>query len=266
MSRKRTIISALLILSALIVAFILFREPRLKFNGYSTAPNGVSYSSITYANPEFYAVEINGQFGYIDQRGDVVIQLRFTMAMTHFFNGLARALSGGKLGFIDSTGNWSIQPQSDSASDFNENTAAVMTDGKWGYIDHSGSYIYPFQFDYATPFYDGTASVIIYEFEFVRGLERFPDARIADFKYIDMQGNFVAKSVHTPEPPTPRPHDVYPFRSNGLWGLSTINDEVIVPPTYDYIYKFNGPIAEFSDKGVRGYINYKGEVVWPKKD
>jgi len=267
MTRKRILISTGLMLLILIVAYSLFRKPTLKYNGFSTSPNGVSLASATFANPDFYAVKIGDQYGYIDQLGTVVIPPRFTFAMTHFFNGLARVRSGGKVGFIDSSGDWIIQPQFDRAEDFSENLAAASFNGKYGYIDLSGSFVYPPQFDGASKFSNGVAYVMTYRFRWMNWLNSALDGAInGDWYHIDMRGNRVSSATIKVMPPTRNTHDIYPFRQGGLWGLSTFDDEVIVPPIYEYIQSFHGPLAEFTDNGVRGYINYKGEVVWPKKD
>jgi WG containing repeat len=54
-------------------------------------------------------VEIGNKWGYIDFKGNLVIEPRFERA-DHFAEGLARVLAGNAFGFIDEKGKFVIQP------------------------------------------------------------------------------------------------------------------------------------------------------------
>jgi hypothetical protein len=123
------------------------------------------------------------KIGYIDKKGDWVIQPRFAAAKNFdpetglalvklgdnwsysnkngevfvpkgvkssgdYSNGLAWGRTADdKLGFIDSKGEWAIQPQFDAARDFKNNYASVKKDGKWGVIDKQGNWVIQPGFD-----------------------------------------------------------------------------------------------------------------------
>lgn len=103
-----------------------------------------------------------GLFGYIDKSGKYVIEPKFSSvytdvdtADTDFLfieekgfssNGLALVLDPDSMlfGYIDSTGNYVIQPRFHWALEFAENGLAAAVDensGTYGYIDETGKYV-----------------------------------------------------------------------------------------------------------------------------
>lgn len=85
-----------------------------------------------------------------------------------FHAGVAAASSGNKLGFIDKSGKWVIQPQflasldsgEDICGQFKENLCWVRnTDDRIGFIDRTGKVIVPFKFDAAWDYSNGLALV-----------------------------------------------------------------------------------------------------------
>ncbi len=85
--------------------------------------------------------------GYIDTTGKMVIPAQFRGAGA-FSEGMAPIVKGGKLGFIDHTGEISIEPQFEWTSrsmiylpTFSEGLAAVVVRGRLGFINKSGQII-----------------------------------------------------------------------------------------------------------------------------
>jgi WG containing repeat len=126
--------------------------------------------------------------GYIDHTGKMVIKDRFVENAHSFSEGLAAFQAGidythgqSKWGYLDSSGNWAIQPRFDVAADFSEGLAAVSVRvpkgdrDKWGYIDKKGILVIPVQFDRALPFASGLAKV----------------KTNTGWRYLDKQGKFV---------------------------------------------------------------------------
>lgn len=70
------------------------------------------FNDATYA-----AVEIDGNWGFIDNNGAIVIDCEYEDARS-FSNGLAAVKSGEMWGFIDLNGNMVIEPQFEDAKDF----------------------------------------------------------------------------------------------------------------------------------------------------
>lgn len=67
---------------------------------------------------------------------------------------------GGRFGYIDPKGEYVINPQFDDATMFREGIARVKKDGKYGYIRKDGSYLCLPTYISATPFQEGIAWVV----------------------------------------------------------------------------------------------------------
>jgi WD40 repeat protein len=133
-------------------------------------------------------------FGYINDRGQVVINLRGSVYSSRGFSeGLAAVHletklmgllgSGIKGGYIDKTGQVVIKPQFDIANNFSEGLACVgigHSKPKYGYIDKTGQVVIKPQFDIANNFSEGLACV------------GFVDSKIK-YGYIDKTGKVVIK-------------------------------------------------------------------------
>jgi len=168
------------------------------------------------------------KFGYIGEKGQVVVPAQFDAAQD-FSEGLAAvALNVGKSpkhaferprhwGYIDKNGKIVITPQFRKARPFSGGLAAVQNlQYKWGYTDTSGKIIVPFQFEDAASFSEGKAAVLIGERvgfidrtgtlvipaqfrearSFSEGMARvaitgvFPDARMAPHQFDSGSGKF----------------------------------------------------------------------------
>jgi WG containing repeat len=75
------------------------------------------------------AVRIDGQFGYIDQRGEIVIAPKFDLA-GNFDQGLAEILVGDQTGIINRAGEIIIQPMFQRAIPFTKDVV-LATEGRW---------------------------------------------------------------------------------------------------------------------------------------
>jgi hypothetical protein len=95
-------------------------------------PSG-TYATEAQRQLERYAlrlpVRINGRWGYINGRGQVVIKPLYEKAGP-FAEGLSRVALGGKWGYINDRGNTVIAPSFDRAFDFSEGLAVVMVKKK----------------------------------------------------------------------------------------------------------------------------------------
>lgn len=88
----------------------------------------------------------DGDAGYIDKTGEVVIELNDYYFASPFSEGLAlvaRDVSAEKpWGYIDKTGNFVIEPQFTHAYSFSEGLALVNIEEKgWGFIDKTGEFV-----------------------------------------------------------------------------------------------------------------------------
>ncbi len=88
-------------------------------------------------------VSLDGKtWGYIDSKGNYVVNPQFDDAELFGENSLATVKSGDKWGYIDKTGKILINPQFDSTHNFyKDRIAAVKSGDKWGFIDKAGKFV-----------------------------------------------------------------------------------------------------------------------------
>jgi WG containing repeat len=142
---------------------------------------------------------VSGKFGFINAKGEVVIDFRFDSAEP-FSEGLAAACVDKTCGHINREGLWAIEPRFDhtgsfsgglaviaakdgillnsfgyidrqgrvtvpqrfsNARSFSEGLAAVAVNGRYGYIDKTGKLVIPLQYSDAYDFSEGVASVLV---------------------------------------------------------------------------------------------------------
>ncbi|MCR9132270.1 MAG: WG repeat-containing protein [bacterium] len=126
------------------------------------------------AEVELFPVLLNGEWGYINKKGAMVIEPRFQRAYD-FSEGLAVVRESWRWKYIDETGEEAFDGYFEDLQSFSEGRAAVRVDGRWGYINLDGDFIINPRFRGATPFSNNRA--------FVRSLD------YRDYYYIDEFGN-----------------------------------------------------------------------------
>lgn len=87
------------------------------------------------------------RLGFIDAMGFIRIACRYD-SLLPFQQGLAAARLGSVWGFLDKDERLKIQPHFEEVTSFSNNLAAVKKDGKWGLIGLDGNVIQNCQFDF----------------------------------------------------------------------------------------------------------------------
>ena len=139
----------------------LFKIPEDMERGYSTFSDNLLCVSICN--------RISARYGYIDAKGNWIIEPRFTHANS-FYEGLAvvQTISYNEewdiwvprsdYGYIDTMGNWVIRPTPlSTGSNFSCGLAVAKQDGKYGYIDRNMNWVIPPKFSEADSFCAGYA-------------------------------------------------------------------------------------------------------------
>lgn len=98
----------------------------------------ISCTSRHAANITLYPIVENNRFGFIDQKGNVIIPATFLNA-GNFREGLAPVRLDGTWGYINTNGEFVIAAQFEHAGEFFEGIAIVNKDGKNYYIDKLGN-------------------------------------------------------------------------------------------------------------------------------
>lgn len=142
-------------------------------------------------NPQFEAawgfasglapVQVGERVGYIDRKGRFRVNPQYGRGRP-FHHGLAivSSVEEGRYGAIDTEGRVVIKPEFGYVDDFSEDLAAVSTRAGWGFIDRTGKIVIPPAFDYAGEFAGGLAVV------WIRGQPL----------YIDKTGTFVGPAFN----------------------------------------------------------------------
>ena len=109
-----------------------------------------------------YPVRIKDKWGYINRKGEIVLQPQWTDA-GDFYDGLAKAaIADGtsvRYGFIDTKGQWKVKPIYQNAFDFSDGFAVVQQNELHGFVNSSGQEIIACQFEDAGPFSEGYAAI-----------------------------------------------------------------------------------------------------------
>ena len=112
--------------------------------------------------------ELNGKDGYMNLKGEVVINRRFDEAK-RFSHGMAAVRIKNEWGFIDKTGRIVIRPQFDEVEDFGPDGIAAVGRAvkddvyKYGFINRKGQIVIGFKFDSAGSFWGGLGEIGIRE-------------------------------------------------------------------------------------------------------
>ncbi len=101
-----------------------------------------------------------GFWGYIDENGSILGDGIIWSEIGDFSDGMAMVKANGKYGFIDEQGVQVGQVRWDTVRPFSFGYAAVKENGLWGFIDHSNTLIIPCRYAEVNDFKeDGTCDV-----------------------------------------------------------------------------------------------------------
>ena len=189
-----------------------------------------------------FAVEIDGKWGFINARGQIVIKPVYDR-VGFFSEGLASARVNGKWGFIDTTGKIMIPAQFTYADCFSEGLATVTKGDQFGYIDRTGRWIIPAQFQTANAFQQGLALVE------TKGVWRFIDkagrpANAGEFEYAYSFSDNLAAVQYL-----------------NKWGFINRKGQFIIKPRLDNAYEFHEGWAPVSIDGEGNFINKQGAMM-----
>ncbi len=107
-----------------------------------------------------YPVLLDGRWGYIDDRGRMVITPQFAEARA-FASGRApvRTRTTFRWGYVDASGQLAIEDRYQETRTFRSERGAVRQDGRWGFVDASGDQLIGPRFIGIDSFSEGYAFV-----------------------------------------------------------------------------------------------------------
>lgn len=251
----------------------------------------VEVDTLYYPSYGFCQVEKGGKYGYIDERGILVIPFKYENASPFSENGLAFVVGENGLGgYIDKDDQFVIDPIYETGSIFRFGFAAVSKNGEYTYIYKNGNQAIGGTFQYAGAFsecglakvveFDGihsfmdTSSRVILRMKEGFELEEFKEgSRVTKFTdgrrevLINAAGDIITRSYDKIiTSPSSR---FNPFLLNGLWGYLHDNGEEIIPNIYLEAAEFSGdkvalvkaahPLAENGEWEF--YIDQKDDII-----
>jgi len=200
-----------------------------------------------------FPVQQDSLWGFINPRGDLVIEPRFDRAW-RFSDGHALVRVDGQYGFIDSTGTLAVAPRFADAWHFSEGLAPVAQDSLWGFINRDGEVVVDPQFELPP----GT-------------LEENPSD--PDYRRARVGGQYGYRNPEGTMVIPPRFEQAWYFsdgrariRKDGQWGFINRDGDVVIEPQFERAWDFRDGLArvETSD-GTVGYVTREGTMVWPSQ-
>ncbi len=212
---------------------------------------------LTDFNEDLAGVLVGDYWGFINTNGDFVIEPQYRNIRA-FNDKLAAVQLNNKWGYIDTKGNMIIPAQYEDAKIFSENYAPVKQGNRWGFIKDNGNLQIDFQFDDALPFSDGLAAVQVNgQWGYIKKNGKYKiEPRFSN------AGDFVLSLA--------------PVLENGQWGFINQSGEYKINPIFEAAQSFSlvntGNVKKYilaavNDDGNWGYIDTKGIfVINPKYD
>jgi hypothetical protein len=183
------------------------------------------------------AVQIKGQWGFVDKKGNEVIPLKFANAHG-FSDGLARVNIGGTVhGYLS---------RGDEVVDY------IMEGGKEGYIDKSGKLSIESKFSWALSFDNGLAKVN-------RGgtLDQHGNIDGGKWGIIDKTGRLLAEPVY--DSIADFEEGLAAVKVGQLWGFINAAGNLVIQPRFqDYCHFSEGLAAVHEGNHLFGYIDMHG--------
>lgn len=198
----------------------------------------------------FFPIVKDRKYGYIDTRGQMVIEPQFDEA-GDFSQGLARVRMGDKVGYINTRGIFAVEGKLDGIPRFSEGLARVLIGGnagKYGFLDKTGTVVIPPRFVLAGDFSEGRARVWISDAA-ENGSWGYIDqtgAVVIDCRF-DLAGDFSEGLARV--------------QVRGTWGYIDKTGAMAIGPHFENSGDFSEGLARVQRDGKWGYIDPTGTIV-----
>ena len=221
----------------------------------------------------------NGQFGFIDSKGDIVIKATFE-SVGYFVDGIAWAKTMEKsVGFIDTKGTWVIQPNYLAAKEFDKETgyALVKNVAGWQFINKKNELLTVQGVTNYGEFNDGLAyarlgekvgfinnkGTWVIEAKYVK-VENFKNgfANVkteAGWGLIDKMGKIILETSY--QGVTDVHESKFGYKQNGAWGFMSVDGKIITDAKFSAIRDFSNGYAAVRIGELWGLIDTSGKLV-----
>lgn len=250
--------------------------------GYETPPpfDRPLYDPATDGEPLF-PIRENGRYGYMNQKGEVVIRPRYEKAYD-FKDGIAHVrISGSHYAFLDTKGNTIWEDHDDKDSNWGghfEDGLQVIGMYRGGehlraYINRKGKTVIQFFFNQAMEFHEGFAAVCVHNPRIKKGDNIYSgtdeEKRRRRWGFINTRGELIAPFEYsdcyyfrdgmaavTDQKPT---EDFFPMEK---YGFIDTTGKLVIPIEYDIVgIGFSEGLVGVNIDGKTGYMDKTGEMV-----
>ncbi|MBQ6991652.1 MAG: WG repeat-containing protein [Clostridia bacterium] len=90
----------------------------------------------------------DGKYGFIDEKGNIIINLEYDNLANYFLEDMIVAKKDGKCGCIDKNENTVINFEYDRIGNFSEGLISAKKGNKIGFLDKQGNIVIDFQYEY----------------------------------------------------------------------------------------------------------------------
>ena len=190
---------------------------------------------------DYARVAKDGQWGFIDRTGELTIDFEYDdVSVGGFDNDLAAVKMDGLWGFINPKGEWVIEPAYQSTRGrVSDGLIAVQVNDRWGLIDLQGTYVIQPHLLNHGPFINGVAWFVNEE---------------GKVGYMDHQGNIVIEPQFERIMSSTALPKGYSFSDDGFalvqkdkrLGIIDLQGKYVIPPTMERIL-LDGNVVEVND-------------------
>ncbi|NLZ49029.1 MAG: DUF3298 domain-containing protein [Clostridiales bacterium] len=195
-------------------------------------------------------------YGYINERGNFVIEPKFQNAYDFNEFDIAIVNVNNKAGIIDKNGEYVVHPIYDSISPYKEGRAVYILNNTMGVLDEEGNRITKKPYTFVSNYNEGRAIVGINDEESGSYI----------YGYIDLQGNEVVSPSYIQANDYIDGVALVKSKDN-TFALLDKDGEIINTYEYFYVGQYGEGLMTFaqdSDSPL-GYINTQGEVIIKQK-
>lgn len=195
---------------------------------------------------------LNGvKWGYIDNKGDIVIKPQYDYARDFEDNGLAVVEVRGKSGVINESNNFIVEPKYETITGFSEGLAQVVDNGVFKVIDEEGKILTPKGYSYIGSYNEGRA--IFYDMN--------AEGKVL-YGYLDTRGQEVIPLKYESASDFKEGKAVVKIRDN-QYALIDVNGDILKTYNYAFVGDLGDGLLAFKEStgGDFGFIDESGNIV-----
>jgi hypothetical protein len=208
--------------------------------------DAVGIEEVTVIDEDLYNVRFrDGNLGLLSKKGWLVRPNAPLEKILLGSNGLFPAIVDGKTGFVNSVGEWIIQPKFEEVTLFSESMASYKKDGKWGLINTNGEFIGDASWDEVKPFSKG--------FSIVQTNNKF---YLLNSTGEIINQDFFNQVLRTSD-------GYYIVEKDGKSGILDPSGKELIPLEFENIQRVQRDLIIVQKEGKTGLISDSGEILLP---